>query len=295
MEFISSRSIVTNTVRTVVVAGVSLLLLNACSTKISKQTAVVEPAPEMVDTHGKVIPKNEPKSKYGNPTSYEVFGKRYYVLPSVKGYVEEGIASWYGPKFHGKRTSSGETYDMYKITAAHKTLPIPCYARVTNKKNGRSIIVRINDRGPFHDNRIIDLSYTAATQLGIVSRGTGLVEVRAIDPTTSPIAIEETKSAGLDNIGAETQQDNVTQANDLKIFVQVGAFSVQSNAQALVQKLRSLEIGAVDVHPFSNAESVIHKVWIGPLETVVEADSAVLKLNEIEHQDYKIVFSQPLD
>lgn len=294
MEFISSRPIVINVVQAVIVAGFSVLLLNACSTKISKQTTVVEPAPEMVDTHGKVIPKYEPKSKYGNPASYEVFGKRYYVLPSVKGYVEEGIASWYGPKFHGKRTSSGEPYDMYKITAAHKTLPIPCYARVTNKKNGRSIIVRINDRGPFHDNRIIDLSYTAATQLGIVSRGTGLVEVRAIDPTTSPIAIEETKAAGLESPTAETSQQNAT-TNDLKIFVQVGAFGVQSNAQALAQKLRSLELGTVDVHPFTQAESVIHKVWIGPLDTVVEADSTVLKLNEIEHQDYKIVFSQPLD
>jgi rare lipoprotein A len=293
MEFISSRAVMTNTSRNILVVCVSVLLLNACSTKISKQSKAVEPAPEMVDTNGKVVPKNEPKSKYGNPPSYVVFGKRYYTLPTVKGYVEEGIASWYGPKFHGKRTSSGETYDMYKITAAHKTLPIPCYARVTNKANGRSIIVRINDRGPFHDNRIIDLSYTAATQLGIVSRGTGYVEVRAIDPTTSAIAIEETKAAGLEQVAEQTQTDSKTN-DELKIFVQVGAFGVQSNAQVLAQKMRSLDLGAVDVHQFSHAENVIHKVWIGPLDTVSQADAAVIKLNEIQHQDYKIVFSEAL-
>jgi rare lipoprotein A len=182
---------------------------------------------------------------------------------------------------------------MYKITAAHKTLPIPCYARVTNKTNGRSIIVRINDRGPFHDNRIIDLSYTAATQLGIVSRGTGYVEVRAIDPTTSAIAIAETKAAGLEQVEEQTQHDGMPN-NELKIFVQVGAFGVQSNAQLLAQKMRSLDLGTVDVHQFSHTEDVIHKVWIGPLDTVSQADATVLKLNEIQHQDYKIVFSEAL-
>ena len=101
----------------------------------------------------------EPKSRYGNPESYVVFGKRYYVKDSSKGYVETGIASWYGTKFHGRRTSSGETYDMYAMTAAHKTLPLPTYVEVTNLNNGRSIIVKVNDRGRFHEIRIIDLSY----------------------------------------------------------------------------------------------------------------------------------------
>ena len=128
------------------------------------------------------MPKVESKSKYGNPKSYVVFGKRYYVKDSAKGYVEQGIASWYGTKFHGRRTSSGETYDMYAMTAAHKTLPLPTYARVTNLENGRSVMVKVNDRGPFHQNRIIDLSYSAATRLGIVKTGTGRVEVEAIDP-----------------------------------------------------------------------------------------------------------------
>jgi rare lipoprotein A len=128
------------------------------------------------------VPRAEPKSKYGNPDSYVVFGKRYYTKDSAAGHVERGVASWYGPKFHGRRTSSGEPYNMYAMTAAHKTLPLPTYARVTNLGNGRSAVVKINDRGPFHGDRVIDLSYAAANKLGVVAEGTARVEVRAIDP-----------------------------------------------------------------------------------------------------------------
>jgi rare lipoprotein A len=128
------------------------------------------------------VPRAEPKSKYGNPKSYVVFGKRYHTKASAEGHVERGVASWYGRKFHGRRTSSGERYDMYAMTAAHKSLPLPTYARVTNLENGRSAVVRINDRGPFHGNRVIDLSYAAANKLGVVRHGTARVEVRAIDP-----------------------------------------------------------------------------------------------------------------
>jgi len=129
------------------------------------------------------VPQPEPKSNNGNPDSYEVYGDRYFILKDVRGYKERGYASWYGKKFNGKRTSSGEPYDMFKMTAAHKTLPIPCYARVTNLDNGRSVVVRINDRGPFHEGRIIDLSYTAAVKLGSLDRGSIPVEVEAIDPS----------------------------------------------------------------------------------------------------------------
>ena len=150
---------------------VCVVIVAACASPYSKKDSAPKKPATRVDRTEKVIPKAEPKSKYGNPKSYVVFGQRYHTLPTAKGYVEQGIASWYGTKFHGRRTSSGETYDMYAMTAAHKTLPLPTYARVTNKKNGRSIIVRINDRGPFHENRIIDLSYAAATKLGIVTTG----------------------------------------------------------------------------------------------------------------------------
>ncbi|WP_157572497.1 septal ring lytic transglycosylase RlpA family protein [Nevskia soli] len=129
------------------------------------------------------VPQPEPKSSSGNPDSYEVYGDHYVILKDARGYKERGYASWYGKKFQGKRTSSGEAYDMFKMTAAHKTLPIPCYARVTNIDNGKSVVVRINDRGPFHEGRIIDLSYTAAVKLGSLGKGSIPVEVEAIDPS----------------------------------------------------------------------------------------------------------------
>ena len=128
------------------------------------------------------IPRAEPRSIYGNPPSYEVFGKRYYVMSSSVGYVERGVASWYGPGFHKELTSVREPYDMYGMTAAHKTLPLPAYVRVTNLQNGRSCVVRVNDRGPFVGNRIIDLSYTAAAKLDMLRDGTAMVEVRVLQP-----------------------------------------------------------------------------------------------------------------
>jgi rare lipoprotein A len=128
------------------------------------------------------VPRNEPRSAFGNPPFYVVAGHRYVVLPSASGYVERGVASWYGTEFHGLRTSTGEPYDMFAMTAAHKTLPLPCYARVTNLSNGRSVVVRINDRGPFVANRIIDLSYSAATRLDMIRNGTAFVQVEVLTP-----------------------------------------------------------------------------------------------------------------
>ena len=128
-----------------------------------------------------VIPKVEKYSKYGNPKTYEVFGKRYKTLKTHVGYSEEGIASWYGKKFHGKLTSTREVYNMYELTAAHKSLPIPCYVKVTNLSNSKSLIVRVNDRGPFKKGRIIDLSYAAAKKLDIIEKGTAMVFVEAIE------------------------------------------------------------------------------------------------------------------
>ena len=128
------------------------------------------------------VPKDEPYSRYGNPGSYEVFGERYHVIGSNKGFTQKGIASWYGSKFHGQRTSSGETYSMYAMTAAHKTLKIPAYVEVTNTANGRKAIVKVNDRGPFHEGRIIDLSYAAATKLGVAATGTAPVTIRVVTP-----------------------------------------------------------------------------------------------------------------
>ncbi len=142
----------------------------------------VGPVPLVPQDVPDAVPRVEPLSHYGNPPYYEVFGKRYYVLSSSVAYVERGVASWYGPGFHQVLTSTREPYDMYAMTAAHKTLPLPAYVRVTNLQNGRSIVVRVNDRGPFVGNRIIDLSYTAAAKLDMLRNGTAMVEVRAIDP-----------------------------------------------------------------------------------------------------------------
>jgi len=145
--------------------------------------------PPKPDSIPEVIPRIEPRARSGNPPFYDVFGKRYYVLSSSVGYRERGVASWYGPGFHNVRTSIGEPYDMYGMTAAHKTLPLPAYVRVTNLQNGRSVVVRVNDRGPFVGNRIIDLSYSAAVKLDMLRNGTAMVEVRTIDPSVPPPVI----------------------------------------------------------------------------------------------------------
>jgi rare lipoprotein A (peptidoglycan hydrolase) len=146
---------------------------------VAPPPAAAAPAPQSVPD---AIPRFEPRALYGNPPFYDVFGKRYFVMASGVGYVERGVASWYGPGFHKVRTSTGEIYDMYGMTAAHKTLPLPAYARVTNLENGRSCVVRINDRGPFVGNRIIDLSYTAAAKLDMLRNGTAMVEIRTLQP-----------------------------------------------------------------------------------------------------------------
>jgi len=159
------------------------------------------------------VPRDEPLHRFAN-RPYTVFGKDYVPIASRQPYRERGVASWYGKKFHGQKTSSGEIYDMYAMTAAHKTLPIPSYARVTNLANGRSVVVRINDRGPFHSDRIIDLSYAAASRLGYIAAGSARVEVESVAPGQ-----EESK-------GASIQKEEAKGT-----FIQVGAFSSQRNAE----------------------------------------------------------------
>jgi len=156
----------------------------AVNPEVPPSTAALPlPLPQTVPD---AVPRAEPKSRYGNPPYYDVFGKRYYVLSSSADYVERGVASWYGPGFHQVLTSTREPYDMYGMTAAHRTLPLPAYVRVTNLQNGRSVVVRVNDRGPFVGNRIIDLSYTAAAKLDMLRDGTAMVEVRSLDFGPSP-------------------------------------------------------------------------------------------------------------
>ena len=212
------------------------------------------------------IPKTEPRSLYGNKSPYTVLGQTYRVLPSARGYDERGIASFYGNKFHGYKTSSLENYDMYAFTAASKTLPLPSYAQVTNLQNGRTVIVRINDRGPFHEDRVIDLSFVAAVKLGIWPKGTGLVEVRGIDPGQP---LQELPPAPV-----------VTSGNP-GIYLQVGAFSDADNAERVAQRLRQANFAPVQVIEAQVNGRNVRRVRVGPLADVDSADRVTARIEDM--------------
>jgi rare lipoprotein A len=214
------------------------------------------------------VPRHEPRARLGNLPFYEVFGVRYAVLPTASGYAERGVASWYGPDFHGVNTSTGEPYDMYSMTAAHKTLPLPAYARVTNLKNGRSIVVRINDRGPFKANRIIDLSYAAALRLDMVREGTTMVEVRVVEPAGVPPP--PPKSA--------------------PIYAQAGSFASDANAAQLRDRLRGLGFADAFVQPGEVAGRRLYRVRIGPIADVAQYDALVERLRGAGYADVRLAF-----
>ena len=215
------------------------------------------------------VPRAEPRSSRGNPAFYDVMGKRYFVLAKAESYKERGVASWYGPTFHAKDTSNGEPYDMYAMTAAHKTLPLPCYARVTNLANGRSIVVRINDRGPFVGNRIIDLSYTAAQKLDMVRAGTAFVEVQVLTPGTLA------DSAA--TLSAAATAPAATPLAGPTLYVQAGAFSVQDNATRLVTRLREAGVASAVVRNPGSGSS-LYRVRVGPVADVADFDRLVAQL-----------------
>ncbi len=219
------------------------------------------------------VPRVEPLSLYGNPVSYEQDGETYIVLKSAQGYKTRGFASWYGTKFHGERTSSGEPYDMYSMTAAHKTLPLPSYVKVTNLRNGKQVVVKVNDRGPFKSGRIIDLSYAAAARLGFHLQGTTEVEIEAIVPDgthrlTGPIAIPAGK----------------------RLFVQVGAFSDKSKALKLLEAIQQQVPWQVTLSPIRVRSQQLHRVRIGPIATTDDANKLVDSLSMPELGTPKVVF-----
>ena len=256
-------------------------LLLSCTDKNVQDSA---PSPRSVSLNSipDAVPRVEPRSKYGNPKSYEVFGKKYYVMNYSKGFVERGIASWYGKKFHGRRTSNGETYDMYVMTAAHKNLPLPTYAEVTNLKNNKRIIVRVNDRGPFHGNRIIDLSYAAARKLDIVGNGTGLVEIRTIGTGAYAKKGKQVKQ------GASVRAVSTIGSSD-GFYIQVGAFRDESNAQRLKIKIASLGEILIKVGESNTNEQALYRVQIGPLHSIDRADNIVDKLDEYGIAEHRII------
>lgn len=221
----------------------------------------------------------EPKSRYGNPESYEVFGKRYYVLPEADGYRERGKASWYGKKFHGRRTSSGEPYDMYAMTAAHKTLPLPSFVRVTHLGNGRSTIVRVNDRGPFHEGRIIDLSYAAAARLDMIADGHADVEVEALSPSAPTPQPAPPAEAPLPAHATATASALPPKDGLRNTFVAVGpATEDPVRAVELRERLLAMGLNNVSIHLVASDGRARHEVRVGPFGSRKEAEDIRLWL-----------------
>lgn len=272
------------------------------------------------DMPGDAVPRKEARSKYGNGrnSKYEVWGKTYTVMDSSAGYQERGVASWYGKKFHGRRTSNQEVYDMYEMTAAHKSLPLPTYVRVRNLRNDRTIVVRVNDRGPFVENRIIDLSYAAALKLDMITAGTSLVEVTAInfdEPTNISAANTNATESGptgdrptsvkqppsppprtLISVPSVTSADAApiqsptstatsaapsTTAGEHDIFVQVGAFGERKNADRRLAVLAQSGIGSAYIHEDTTTSPTLFRVRIGPIADVVQYDVLVEELGNL--------------
>ena len=260
----------------------ALLLLTACSSQVAvvkdsgpKQAVDVAHIPD-------AVPRHEVRTKAGNKSPYTVLGKTYSVLPDSKGFVEEGIASWYGNKFHGRKTSNGEIYSMYGMTAAHKNLPIPSYVRVTNLDNGRQVVVRVNDPGPFHEGRVIDLTYAAASKLGFVKLGTAPVRVEAVGPgdqlaaaqTTATTAVPQTQTRQVSSASSSPVSVAMPKAPAPKhsagyqlpanTFLQAGAFSNLSAAENLQSRIGALTPLPVSVMPPVNDR--LYRVRVGPID-----------------------------
>ncbi len=290
--------------RIAALAGLTALTLLAAGCAASPRRPsppapqVVRPAPIAADIAGvpDAIPRTEPRSALGNPPFYSVDGHRYVVLPSADSYVERGVASWYGTDFHGLRTATGEAYDMFAMTAAHKTLPLPCYARVTNLANGRSVVVRINDRGPFVSNRIIDLSYTAASRLDMIRNGTAFVQVEALTPAVAPLTTQlpattpaaSAASVGVSSVPALTAQLASAPTTPVsRYYIQVGAYAQAENAHRAEQVLR----GAGLEHVFTlgaTPTSPLQRVRIGPIDNVQQFDQLIGRLSALGFTDARL-------
>lgn len=248
------------------------------------------------------VPRALPLSKYGNPDVYEVAGKYYQTMNSAKGYIEQGNASWYGAKFHGRLTSSREVYDMYEYTAAHRSLPIPTFVRVTNLTNQKSIIVKVNDRGPFHDDRILDLSYAAALKLDVVKHGTAPVEVVAIDTDTPVVKAQRLTSAVSHSpviVKVAESQASVVKMQSAKtsvlgrsdeegVFVQLGAYSKASNAEGMRRKVEAI-IPAANVDVLHSESKSMYHVQLGPLFSSSLVTQVIMDLKRGGVENYHLI------
>ena len=265
-------------------AAAMAILLTACVSTPRRTAPPASPMPPQAGVPD-AVPRAEARSSHGNPPFYDVNGQRYEVRASADNFVERGVASWYGPDFHGHSTSSGEVYDMYAMTAAHRTLPIPCYARVTNLSNGRSVVVRINDRGPFVANRIIDLSYSAASRLDIVRTGTAFVELHTVgvgdDGSVAPPL----------QVTAATMMSPAAQpapAAPVALYIQVGAFSEPVNAQRVLDRLQSNGVAHVFSLASSSSGRTLRRVRIGPIATVEEFDALAAHLAALGYPEARL-------
>lgn len=253
-------------------------------------------APVDVSKVPDAVPRVEPLSRGGNRSPYNVLGKEYHVMDSALGYRQRGVASWYGEKFHGHDTSNGEVYDMYTMTAAHKSLPLPTFVRVTNVDNGRQVIVRVNDRGPFHDDRLIDLSYAAAARLDMLAHGTARVEVEAIDPRTwstgrilassassTPAPVATVKATPLPaSTPAPATSSHPAGAGR---FLQVGAYSNADAAASVRDELARVAQGAaVSVKAIERQGAQLYRVLIGPLSAQVSAEELIAGVEAAGHR-----------
>jgi rare lipoprotein A len=263
--------------------------LAGCGSNEVKDSAPRSGSVRIPDLPDDPVPRPLPRSKYGNGPEYEVFGKRYTVMPTSSGYRERGVASWYGTKFHGNLTSSREPYDMYEMTAAHKTLPLPTYVRVRNLSNGRSVVVKVNDRGPFVHNRIIDLSYAAAMKLDMVTSGTGLVEVEAISFDDPPGARPVRKTTPPEPAPAASAAPTPQRIDEDRIFVQVGAFGSRENAERRLSELKGANILAAFIVEDTSVSPSLYRVRIGPIRGIVQYDIIAEELDNLGIADPYLV------
>lgn len=226
-----------------------------------------------------VIPYPVSRTAAGNKSPYTVNGKTYRVLPTEAGYEEIGMASWYGRKFHGHQTSNGEIYDMFSLSAAHKSLPIPSFLEVTNLDNNKTVVVRVNDRGPFHDDRIVDLSYAAAAMLDYADRGTARVRVRALLP--APMMPEQpvllTENAATDGMLEDVIRERELIERDAgQEYLQVGAFSNITSARQLLAQVSEFTSLPVFIRSDESAGgSLLHRVRLGPVNETIDLQGLI--------------------
>ena len=234
--------------------------------------------PANLDSIPDAVPKLEPLSRFSN-RPYSVFGVDYVPATTLRPYKERGIASWYGRKFHNQKTSNGEIYDMYGMTAAHPTLPLPSYARVTNVATGKSVVVRVNDRGPFHPGRVIDLSYAAAYRIGIAQKGSGQVEVESILPSDAPPQVAVTPLPPLAVTEAVAVAAMSVRQELGGYVVQLGAFSNNANAQGFVANIAN-QVAPLGVEAKVHEGNGLFRVSVGPYPTRDDARRVADRLRE---------------